>query len=63
MSGIEIRSLSSLNLAYREVGGYYWPEMKENVIELVAAYPVSIASLQWYPSPAPHVLPHTLRTY
>ncbi len=31
ISGIEIRSLSSLNLAYREVGGYYRPKMKENI--------------------------------
>ncbi|WP_251028560.1 hypothetical protein [Bacillus sp. ISL-18] len=43
MSGIEIRFLSYLNLAYREAGGYYRPKMKENIIELVAAYPVSIA--------------------
>ncbi|WP_160724748.1 hypothetical protein [Bacillus sp. USDA818B3_A] len=43
MSGIAIRSLSYLNLANREVGGYFRPKMKEKIIELVAAYPVSIA--------------------
>ncbi|AWK51655.1 Mph(B) family macrolide 2'-phosphotransferase [Clostridium beijerinckii] len=35
--------LEALILAYKEVGGYYWPKMKEHIIELVAAYPVSIA--------------------
>ncbi|MBA4537278.1 Mph(B) family macrolide 2'-phosphotransferase [Bacillus aquiflavi] len=35
--------LEALILAYKEAGGYYWPRMKEHIIELVAAYPVSIA--------------------
>lgn len=35
--------LEALINAYREAGGYYWPKMKEHIIELVAAYPVSIA--------------------
>lgn len=35
--------LEDLILAYKEAGGYYWPKMKEHIIELVAAYPVSIA--------------------
>ncbi|CUU45777.1 Mph(B) family macrolide 2'-phosphotransferase [Clostridium beijerinckii] len=35
--------LEALILAYKEAGGYYWPKMKEHIIELVAAYPVSIA--------------------
>lgn len=35
--------LESLIKAYKEVGGYYWPKMKEHIIELVAAYPVAIA--------------------
>lgn len=35
--------LETLILAYKEAGGYYWPKMKEHIIELVAAYPVSVA--------------------
>lgn len=35
--------LQSLITAYQEAGGYYWPRMKEHIIELVAAYPVAIA--------------------
>lgn len=35
--------LKALILAYKEAGGYYWPKMEEHIIELVAAYPVSIA--------------------
>ncbi|AOT69509.1 macrolide 2'-phosphotransferase [Geosporobacter ferrireducens] len=35
--------LESLINAYKEAGGYYWPKMKEHIIELVAAYPVDIA--------------------
>lgn len=35
--------LEALILAYKESGGYHWPKMKEHIIELVAAYPVSIA--------------------
>jgi macrolide phosphotransferase len=35
--------LEALILAYKAAGGYYWPKMKEHIIELVAAYPVSIA--------------------
>lgn len=35
--------LESLIKAYKEAGGYYWPKMKEHIIELVAAYPVAIA--------------------
>ena len=35
--------LEDLIIAYKEAGGYYWPKMKEHIIELVAAYPVSIA--------------------
>ena len=35
--------LEALILAYKEAGGYYWPKMKEHIIELVAAYPVLIA--------------------
>lgn len=35
--------LEALILAYKEAGGYYWPKMKEHIIELNAAYPVSIA--------------------
>lgn len=35
--------LEALIFAYKEAGGYYWPKMKEHIIELVAAYPVSIA--------------------
>lgn len=35
--------LESLIKAYKESGGYYWPRMKEHIIELVAAYPVAIA--------------------
>ena len=35
--------LEALIMAYKEAGGYYWPKMKEHIIELVAAYPVSIA--------------------
>ena len=37
--------LEALIIAYKEAGGYYWPKMKEHIIELVAAYPVSIAEL------------------
>jgi macrolide phosphotransferase len=29
--------------AYKEAGGYFWPKMKEHIIELDAAYPVAIA--------------------
>lgn len=36
-------ALESLINAYKEAGGYYWPKMKEHIIELVAAYPVAIA--------------------
>ena len=35
--------LEALIIAYKEAGGYYWPKMKEHIIELAAAYPVSIA--------------------
>ncbi|NME05313.1 Mph(B) family macrolide 2'-phosphotransferase [Psychrobacillus sp. BL-248-WT-3] len=35
--------LEALIFAYKEAGGYYWPKMKEHIIELDAAYPVSIA--------------------
>lgn len=35
--------LEALISAYREAGGYYWPKMKEHIMELDAAYPVSIA--------------------
>lgn len=35
--------LDSLIKAYKEAGGYYWPKMKEHIIELVATYPVAIA--------------------
>ncbi|QGU95405.1 Mph(B) family macrolide 2'-phosphotransferase [Clostridium bovifaecis] len=35
--------LEALIFAYKEAGGYFWPKMKEHIIELVAAYPVSIA--------------------
>lgn len=35
--------LEALILAYKEAGGYYWPKMKAHIIELGAAYPVSIA--------------------
>ena len=35
--------LEALIFAYKEAGRYYWPKMKEHIIELVAAYPVSIA--------------------
>jgi macrolide phosphotransferase len=35
--------LEALILAYREAGGYYWPKMKEHIMELNAAYPVFIA--------------------
>lgn len=35
--------LEALILAYKEAGGYYWPKVKEHIMELVAAYPVSIA--------------------
>lgn len=35
--------LEKLISAYRDAGGYCWPKMKEHIIELVAAYPVSIA--------------------
>ncbi|MFZ7104119.1 MAG: Mph(B) family macrolide 2'-phosphotransferase [Peptococcaceae bacterium] len=35
--------LEKLIMAYKEAGGYYWPKMKEHIIEMVAAYPVSIA--------------------
>ena len=35
--------LEALIIAYKEAGGYYWPKMKEHIIELVAACPVSIA--------------------
>lgn len=36
-------SLDVLIEAYKEAGGYYWPKMKEHIIELNAAYPVAIA--------------------
>lgn len=39
----EEEGLEALILAYREAGGYYWPKMKEHIIELSEAYPVSIA--------------------
>lgn len=35
--------LESLIKAYIKAGGYYWPKMKEHIIELVASYPVGIA--------------------
>ncbi len=35
--------LEALILAYKAAGGYYWPKMKEHIIETVAAYPVAIA--------------------
>lgn len=35
--------LEALIAAYAEAGGYYWPKMKEHIIELAAAYPVAIA--------------------
>ncbi|MFG6146901.1 macrolide 2'-phosphotransferase [Halobacillus sp. B23F22_1] len=35
--------LEALIRAYKGAGGYYWPKMKEHIIELDAAYPVSIA--------------------
>jgi len=35
--------LDALIIAYKEAGGYFWPKMKEHIIELVAAYPISIA--------------------
>ena len=35
--------LDALILAYKGAGGYYWPKMKEHIIELDAAYPISIA--------------------
>ncbi len=35
--------LDALILAYKEAGGYYWSMMKEHIIELDAAYPVSVA--------------------
>jgi len=35
--------LDALINAYKKAGGYFWPKMKEHIIELVAAYPVSIA--------------------
>ncbi|KHF41516.1 Mph(B) family macrolide 2'-phosphotransferase [Halalkalibacter okhensis] len=35
--------LEALIHAYKEAGGYDWPMMKEHIIELDAAYPVSIA--------------------
>ncbi|WP_010094585.1 macrolide 2'-phosphotransferase [Ornithinibacillus scapharcae] len=35
--------LEALILAYKEAGGYYWPKMKEHIIELDAAYGVAIA--------------------
>jgi macrolide phosphotransferase len=37
------QALESLIKAYKEAGGYYWPKMKEHIIELVIAYPVAIA--------------------
>lgn len=35
--------LESIIKAYKEAGGYYWPKMKEHIIELAAAYPVAVA--------------------
>lgn len=35
--------LEALIHAYKEAGGYYWPKMKEHIIELDAAYGVAIA--------------------
>lgn len=35
--------LEALIMAYKIGGGYHWPKMKEHIIELAAAYPVSIA--------------------
>ena len=35
--------LEALILAYKEAGGYYWPKMKEHIIELDTASPVAIA--------------------
>lgn len=35
--------LDLLIKAYKEAGGYFWPKMKEHIIELDAAYPVAIA--------------------
>lgn len=37
------KGLDELIMAYKEAGGYHWPKMKAHIIELVAAYPVSIA--------------------
>lgn len=37
------KGLDELIMAYKEADGYYWPKMKAHIIELVAAYPVSIA--------------------
>lgn len=35
--------LDSLIEAYKQSGGYFWPKMKEHIIELTAAYPVATA--------------------
>jgi macrolide phosphotransferase len=35
--------LELLIKAYKEAGGYYWPKMKEHIIELNASYAVAIA--------------------
>ncbi|SHG58416.1 macrolide 2'-phosphotransferase [Ornithinibacillus halophilus] len=35
--------LEALIVAYKEAGGYYWPKMKEHIIELDAAYAVAVA--------------------
>ncbi|MCC5911363.1 MAG: hypothetical protein JJT76_13080 [Clostridiaceae bacterium] len=37
------KGLESLINAYQEAGSYYWPKMKEHIIELVAAGSVAIA--------------------
>ncbi len=35
--------LEKLIQAYKEAGGYHWSKMKEHIIELEAAYPISVA--------------------
>lgn len=36
-------SLDKLIQAYRKAGGYYWPKMKQHIIELTASFPVDLA--------------------
>lgn len=45
-------ALEKLIHYYRQAGGIYWPAMKEHIMELNAAYPVTVAeftpsSLVW----------------